>query len=161
MWKTGHSYIKAKMKETQALLAGEFSGHIFFKERWHGFDDGLYAAARLLEIISLREQTLDDILRAMPPSCSTPEIKVAVGETDKHTVIQTLIEKGNFPNGAKTTIDGLRVDFKQGWGLVRASNTAPELTLRFEAEDTESIDILKTLFKRELAKVAPTLALNF
>lgn len=161
MWKTGHSHMKAKMKETGALLAGEFSGHIFFKERWFGFDDGIYAAARLLEIMSLRDQSLDEMIEAMPPMVATPEIKIATDEEHKFTIIEKLIESGDFATGEKTTIDGLRVDFDKGWGLVRASNTTAALTLRFEAQNESGIEQLKTLFKRELQKVDRSLALGF
>lgn len=161
MWKTGHSHIKAKMRETGALLAGEYSGHIFFKERWYGFDDGVYAAARLMEIMSLRDQSLDDMLSAIPPLCSTPEIKVLVSEEDKFDIVNALIDKGDFSRGEKTTIDGLRVDFAKGWGLVRASNTAAALTLRFEAENEEAVQHMQALFKRELKKIDSSLELDF
>ncbi len=161
MWKTGHSHIKAKMRETEALLAGEFSGHIFFKERWFGFDDGIYAAARLLEIMSLRDQSLDDIIDAMPDMYATPEIKIPVTEESKFDIVEKLTAEGDFVAGEKTTIDGLRVDFAKGWGLVRASNTAPVLTLRFEASNENGIEQLKTLFKRELQKIDNTLPLDF
>ncbi len=161
IWKTGHSHIKAKMQETGALLAGEFSGHIFFKERWFGFDDGLYAATRLLEIMSLRDQSLDDMLAAMPETLATPEIKIAVAEDKKFKIIEKLIETGDFSNGEKIMIDGLRVDYAKGWGLIRASNTSPALTLRFEAQNEKGIEQLKTLFKRELKKVDESLPLDF
>lgn len=161
MWKTGHSHMKAKMSETGALLAGEFSGHIFFKERWFGFDDGIYAAARLLEIMSLRDQSLDEMIDAMPPMVATPEIKIAIDEEQKFAIIDKLIAEGDFAAGEKTTIDGLRIDFDKGWGLVRASNTAAALTLRFEAQNENGIEQLKTLFKRELQKVDRSLSLDF
>jgi phosphomannomutase/phosphoglucomutase len=161
MWKTGHSHIKAKMKETNALLGGEFSGHIFFKERWYGFDDGLYAAARLLEIMTLTGQTIDQLLEALPTRLSTPEIKIAVSEARKFIVMDTLVAQANFPGGQKTTIDGLRVDFANGWGLVRASNTAPVLTLRFEASDEAVLEQIKQQFKQALKKVDNALMLDF
>ncbi|MFT6221434.1 MAG: phosphomannomutase/phosphoglucomutase [Candidatus Endobugula sp.] len=161
MWKTGHSHIKAKMHETQALLGGEFSGHIFFKERWYGFDDGLYAAARLLELLTLAGQTLDELVDALPSRSSTPEIKLATTEEQKFIFIEQLIAKAEFPDGQRTTIDGLRVDFANGWGLVRASNTAPVLTLRFEAVDEEELEKIKQQFKNELIKIDSTLELNF
>jgi phosphomannomutase/phosphoglucomutase len=161
MWKTGHSHMKQKMLETGALLGGEYSGHIFIKERWYGFDDGLYTAARLLEIITLRDQSVDDVFAAFPMLPATPEIRVAVPEADKFKLIETLIVQGEFQNGKATTIDGLRVDFSKGWGLVRASNTGPELTLRFEAESEAVLDKLKLLFKRELKKIDKTLKLDF
>jgi phosphomannomutase/phosphoglucomutase len=161
MWKTGHSNIKAKMRETNALLAGEFSGHIFFKERWFGFDDGLYAAARLMEIMSLRDQSLDSMIAAMPELFITPEIKIAVADTDKFTLIDNIIENGNFGSGEKTLIDGLRVDFDTSWGLVRASNTSPAITLRFEADNTNDLIKVQSIFKREINKIDPTIILDF
>jgi len=149
------------MYETQALLGGEFSGHIFFKERWYGFDDGLYAAARLLEILTLTGQTLDELVDALPSRVSTPEIKLATTEEQKFIFINQLIGKAKFPNGQRTTIDGLRIDFSDGWGLVRASNTAPVLTLRFEASNEEALERIKQQFKDELVKVDAALILNF
>ena len=161
MWKTGHSPMKAKMIETGALIGGEYSGHIFIKDRWYGFDDGMYAMARLLEIITLRDQKIDDIFMAFPILPATPELKIAVPDAEKFALIQQLIEKGDFQNGKPTTIDGLRVDFSKGWGLVRASNTSAALTLRFEAESEEALEKIKLLFKRELLKVNPKLVINF
>ncbi len=160
MWKTGHSPMKAKMEETQALIGGEYSGHIFIKDRWYGFDDGIYAMARLLEIITLRDQKIDDIFAAFPQLYSTPEIKIAVPELDKFGLIKKLSEVGDFANGTITTIDGLRVDYTKGWGLVRASNTSPALTLRFEAESHDSLEKIQQIFKRELLKVDNRLTFN-
>lgn len=160
MWKTGHSPMKAKMEETQALIGGEYSGHIFIKDRWYGFDDGIYAMARLLEIITLRDQKIDDIFAAFPQLYSTPEIKIAIPELDKFGLIKKLGEIGDFANGTITTIDGLRVDYTKGWGLVRASNTSPALTLRFEAESQESLEKIQQIFKRELLKVDTRLTFN-
>lgn len=160
MWKTGHSPMKAKMEETQALIGGEYSGHIFIKDRWYGFDDGIYAMARLLEIITLRDQKIDAIFAAFPQLYSTPEIKIAIPELDKFGLIKKLSEIGDFANGTITTIDGLRVDYTKGWGLVRASNTSPALTLRFEAESHESLEKIQQIFKRELLKVDNRLTFN-
>ncbi len=160
MWKTGHSPMKAKMEETQALIGGEYSGHIFIKDRWYGFDDGIYAMARLLEIITLRDQNIDAIFAGFPQLHATPEIKIAIGDQDKFTLIKNLSAIGDFANGAITTIDGLRVDYTKGWGLVRASNTSPALTLRFEAESPEALEKIRHIFKRELIKVEPTLDLG-
>lgn len=160
MWKTGHSPMKAKMEETQALIGGEYSGHIFIKDRWYGFDDGIYAMARLLEIITLRDQKIDDIFAAFPQLYSTPEIKIAIPELDKFGLIKKLGENGDFANGTITTIDGLRVDYTKGWGLVRASNTSPALTLRFEAESLEALEKIQQIFKRELLKVDNRLTFN-
>jgi phosphomannomutase/phosphoglucomutase len=161
MWKSGHSHMKAKMKETSALLGGELSGHIFIKERWYGFDDGLYAAARVIEIMSLREQDLDSILENFPALPATPEIKIPVNESDKFALLQQLIRKGDFGEGRLTTMDGLRVDFPEGWGLVRPSNTSAALTLRFEAESEAALEKLVGRFKQQLAKLEPKLELNF
>ncbi|BFM04953.1 phosphomannomutase/phosphoglucomutase [Halioxenophilus aromaticivorans] len=161
MWKTGHANMKNKIQETGALLGGEYSGHIFIKDRWHGFDDGMFAAARLLEIMSLREQSLDDIFEAFPILPSSPEIRIPVPDEKKFAIIEKLIEFGDFQSGTASTIDGLRVDFAKGWGLARASNTGPELTLRFEGETEDVIEQLKMLFKRELEKVDANLNLDF
>lgn len=161
MWKSGHSHIKNKMLETGAMLGGELSGHIFFKERWFGFDDGVYSAARLLEIMSIRDQDLDSIFAAMPTSASTPEIRVAVPEDRKFSIVKALSENGEWGNGKVTTIDGVRVDFAKGWGLVRASNTSAALTLRFEADDAESLATVQHVFKQQLQLVDSGLKLPF
>lgn len=161
MWKTGHSPMKAKMVETGALIGGEYSGHIFIKDRWYGFDDGLYAMARLLEIITLRDQKVDDIFASFPPMVITPELKVAISDQAKFGLIEKLKAQGDFQNGAVTDIDGLRIDFPKGWGLVRASNTSPALTLRFEAETEEVLNKIKLLFKRELLKIDSSLSIEF
>jgi phosphomannomutase / phosphoglucomutase len=161
MWKTGHSPMKAKMVETGALIGGEYSGHIFIKDRWYGFDDGIYAMARLLEIITLRDQNIDDIFAAFPQLVITPEIKVPVSDATKFELVKKLAEQGDFQNANITSIDGIRVDYSKGWGLVRASNTSPALTLRFEAETPEALGIIQQIFKRELLKIDNSLALNF
>lgn len=161
MWKSGHSHIKNKMLETGAMLGGELSGHIFFKERWFGFDDGMYSAARLLEIMSIRDQDLDSIFAALPVSFSTPEIRIAVPEDKKFSIVKNLSENGEWGNGKITTIDGVRVDFAKGWGLVRASNTAAELTMRFEADDGDSLATVQNVFKQQLQLVDNTLRLPF
>lgn len=161
MWKTGHSPMKAKMIETGALIGGEYSGHIFIKDRWYGFDDGMYAMARLLEIITLRDQSIDEVFEAFPVLPCTPEFKIAVPDEEKVALIEQLIAQGDFAGGKKTTIDGLRVDFSKGWGLVRASNTSPALTLRFEAESEALLEKIQALFKRELQNIAPQLVIDF
>lgn len=161
MWKSGHSHIKNKMLETGAMLGGELSGHIFFKERWFGFDDGVYSAARLLEIMSIRDQDLDGIFAAMPTSSSTPEIRVVVPEDRKFPIVRALAENGEWGNGKVTTIDGVRVDFAKGWGLVRASNTSAALTLRFEADDPDSLATVQHVFKQQLQLVDSGLKLPF
>jgi phosphomannomutase/phosphoglucomutase len=161
MCKSGHSHIRNKMVETGAMLGGELSGHIFFKERWFGFDDGVYSAARLLEILSIRDESLDDIFSAFPVSASTPEIRIAVPEDKKFAIVKQLTDKGEWGNGKLSTLDGVRVDFAKGWGLVRASNTVAELTLRFEADDAESLATVQNVFKQQLQAVDGGLLLPF
>ncbi|MFO3704991.1 phosphomannomutase/phosphoglucomutase [Xanthomonas codiaei] len=166
MWKTGHSLIKSKMRETDAELAGEMSGHFFFKERWYGFDDGIYAAARLLEILAQREQTPSEVLDALPESVSTPEIKVPV-EGDAHALVARVVaraqagEESPFESARLSTIDGLRADFVDGWGLVRASNTTPILVLRFEADSEAALERIRALFRSELQALLPEHPLAF
>ncbi len=153
MWKTGHSLIKAKLKETGALLAGEMSGHIFFNDRWFGFDDALYSAARLLELLSLNMKSLDETMREIPELVSTPEINITVSEEEKFSIIETLKKIGVFNSGKVTTLDGIRVDYPHGWGLIRASNTTPVLVARFEAETVEEMQRIRQEFTLNLAKV--------
>ena len=138
MYKTGHSLIKAKMKEVGAPLGGEMSGHIFFKERWYGFDDGTYAGCRLLEIVS-RSADPSKVLDDLPTSFSTPELNVKCEEGEPHRVVEQLVKKASFPGAQVSTIDGLRVDWSDGFGLVRASNTTPVLVLRFEGHTEEAM----------------------
>ena len=161
MWKTGHSHMHNKMLESGAPVGGEFSGHLFFNDRWFGFDDALYAAARLLEIIGLREQSLDEIVASFPESVATEEIKVAMDEEQKDRFVERLASEGDFGDGAVITTDGLRVEYAEGWGLVRASNTSPALTLRFEAESRGEVERIQALFKRQLHLIDPTLAIPF
>ncbi len=153
MWKTGHSHMYNKIIESKAPLGGEYSGHIFFHDRWHGFDDGLYAAARLIEIISIREQGLDDIMASFETRFATPEIRVPVSEETKFGIVDKLLENTAFQDGKVSTIDGLRVDFPKAWGLVRASNTSPALTLRFEAESSEALEKIQSLFRQQLRSI--------
>ncbi|MEE9255483.1 MAG: phosphomannomutase/phosphoglucomutase, partial [Pseudomonadales bacterium] len=157
MWKTGHSHIKAKVKETGALLGGEFSGHIFFAERWYGFDDALYSAARLLEILGTEVTSAQEIFESFPATVATPEIKVAVTEESKFELIEQLKNKADFGDGSITTIDGIRVDYSDGWGLVRASNTSPCLTLRFEADTQEALKRIQEVFRSQLRETDPSL----
>ncbi|HEX7801139.1 MAG TPA: phosphomannomutase/phosphoglucomutase [Pseudoxanthomonas sp.] len=160
MWQTGHSLIKAKMRETGAELAGEMSGHFFFQERWYGFDDGLYSAARLLEILAARAETPSEVLNALPNALSTPEIKVPVSGSP-HEVVARFVASAQFEGARLTTIDGLRADWEDGWGLVRASNTTPILVLRFEADNKEALARIKDEFRAHLSKVAPEIAATF
>ncbi|MQT34434.1 phosphomannomutase/phosphoglucomutase [Pseudomonas helleri] len=161
MWKTGHSLIKKKMKATGALLAGEMSGHIFFKERWFGFDDGIYSAARLLEILSKQQQTAEELFETFPNDISTPEINIDVTDESKFSIIEALHDAQWGEAAELTSIDGMRVDYPQGWGLVRASNTTPVLVLRFEADTEAELQRIKDVFHAQLKRVAPDLQLPF
>ena len=161
MWKTGHSIVKAKLEESGALLAGEMSGHIFFKERWYGFDDGLYTAARLLEIIAKGNQTSSEVFAALPNSINTPELKLAIAEDKKFAFMQAFQNTVEFPNASMSKIDGVRAEFKDGWGLVRASNTSPYLILRFEADSKEALQRIQALFAEALLARDPTFKLPF
>jgi len=161
LWKTGHSLIKAKMKETGALLAGEMSGHTFFAERWYGFDDGLYAGGRLLEILS-KDGDASEVLRALPESLSTPELNVAVAEASAHAMIAHLAERASFPGAAEIIrIDGLRVEYSDGFGLARASNTTPVIVLRFEASDAKALARIQGEFRRVFNESLPGQPLPF
>ena len=160
MWKTGHSLVKAKMKETAALLGGEMSGHIFFKERWLGFDDGLYTAARLLEIFAKSNQTVSSMFEAIPNDVSTPELNIEVPDTEKFAIVDrvaSIIADQGLP---LSTIDGVRVDLDSGWGLIRSSNTTPNLVLRFEAESTEALEEIQSTILDALKQAEPTLELE-
>jgi phosphomannomutase/phosphoglucomutase len=159
---TGHSLIKAKMKETGALLAGEMSGHIFFKEKWFGSDDALYAGARLLEILTNTEECSALVFAQLPENVSTPEIAVDVTEDTKFKIMEDLVNNAQFNDALeKITIDGLRVEFTDGWGLIRASNTTPKLIMRFEAYDQQALQKIQLEFKQNILKVAPLLKLTF
>ncbi|WP_108447359.1 phosphomannomutase/phosphoglucomutase [Halomonas denitrificans] len=160
MWRTGHSLIKARMKETGAQLAGEMSGHIFFQERWYGFDDGLYAAARLLEILAKQDDGADAFFARYPQDLGTPEINIAVTDDNKFALVDRLAREGDFgEDGVKTTLDGIRVDYPDGWGLCRASNTTPVLVLRFEGKDEAALTRIRARFADALAQVSPELEL--
>jgi phosphomannomutase/phosphoglucomutase len=153
--------MKEKMIETGALLGGEFSGHVFFGERWYGFDDGMYAAGRLAEILSTHGDSLDDAIAKFPQTVNTPEILVPVEEHRKFQIVEQFAQQAEFVDGKVNTLDGVRVDFAQGWGLVRASNTTAALTARFEAADQGALDTIKEVFSSQLLKVDPDLDLNF
>ncbi|KPQ24382.1 phosphomannomutase/phosphoglucomutase [Halomonas sp. HL-93] len=159
MWRTGHSLIKARMKETGALLAGEMSGHIFFKERWYGFDDGLYAAARLVEILANYAGDADAYFDSFPQDIGTPEINITVTDSNKFNLVDKLAREGDFGDGIKTTLDGIRVDYPDGWGLCRASNTTPVLVLRFEGKNEAALTRIKAQFANALKNVDPALTL--
>lgn len=152
MWRTGHSLVKAKLKETGAPLAGEMSGHVFFKERWYGFDDGLYTGARLLEILS-RSTNPSSVLNALPDSTSTPELQLKLQEGENFSLIEKLRQHAQFDDAEEIiTIDGLRVEFADGFGLARASNTTPVIVMRFEADNTAALVRIQAQFKREVLK---------
>ncbi len=161
MWKTGHSLMKAKMKETGAELAGEMSGHFFFKERWYGFDDGIYAAARLLEILATSEQTPDALFATLPKGFSTPELNIAMAEGANQAFIERFRERAKFESARVATIDGVRADWPDGWGLVRASNTTPTLVLRFDADTPEALTRIQEIFRSQLLAVQADLVLPF
>jgi phosphomannomutase/phosphoglucomutase len=163
MTKSGHSWLKAGLEETGAPLAGEMSGHFFFKDRWGGFDDGLYAAARFLEILANSYgSTADDLFNDFPVRFSTPEIEIPVAEEEKKALIERLIVNSkSIPNAIVNTTDGLRVEFTESWGIVRASNTGSYLVARFEANNEESLQQVKEFFKDLLQKSDPMLLLSF
>jgi phosphomannomutase/phosphoglucomutase len=161
MWRTGHSLIKAKLKETGAPLAGEMSGHIFFKHRWYGFDDGLYAGARLLELAS-READPSAVLNALPNSASTPELQLATAEGENFALVERLQRDGRFAAAREiVTIDGVRAEYDDGFGLARASNTTPVVVLRFEADDDAALARIQAEFRRELLRLKPDARLPF
>jgi len=163
MWKTGHSLIKAKMKETGAQLAGEMSGHFFFRERWYGFDDGVYAAARLLEILAddPEGRTPEEIFATLPKGVSTPELHIPMQEGQNHPFIARFRERAQFDGARITTIDGLRADWSDGWGLVRASNTTPVLVLRFDADNATALKRIQDAFRTQILACDDTLQLPF
>lgn len=160
MWKTGHSLIKAKMKETGAALAGEMSGHTFFQERWFGFDDGLYAGARLLEILSQFDDP-STVLNALPDSVSTPEQHIQMQEGEPHALIAYLQETATFDDAEVLTIDGLRVEYTDGFGLMRPSNTTPVIVLRFEADNATALNRIQESFRAVILAAAPDVMLPF
>ncbi|MCK7592538.1 phosphomannomutase/phosphoglucomutase [Pseudomarimonas salicorniae] len=161
MWKTGHSLIKAKMRETAAELAGEMSGHFFFKERWYGFDDGIYAAARLLEILATDDRDPDEIFAELPDSVSTPELKVEMEEGEHYAFMERFREKARFEGAKVFTIDGVRADWSDGWGLVRCSNTTPCLVLRFDGDSEQALARIQETYREQLLAVDPKLKLPF
>jgi phosphomannomutase/phosphoglucomutase len=161
MWKTGHSLIKAKLAETGAALAGEMSGHTFFKERWYGFDDALYAGARLLEILS-RSHDASGVLNALPDAPSTPELQWKLAEGEPHALVARLQAAKPFPNAARTvTIDGVRAEYADGFGLARASNTTPVIVLRFEADTDAALRRIQQEFRAALQPLKPDAPLPY
>ena len=150
MWQTGHSLIKARMKQTGALLAGEMSGHIFFAEDWYGFDDALVAGARLLGIVSRFDGDADALFARYPSLCTTPEINIDVTDDNKFAIVKYLQEHASFGDGERCVIDGIRMDYTDGWGLCRASNTSPKLVLRYEAVNEEALARIRDLFEKNV-----------
>ena len=162
MWKTGHSFIKQKLKATEsALLAGEMSGHIFFKERWYGFDDALYTAARLLEIVAKDGRPTVELFNELPDTVNTPELNVQFAEGAHYVFMDALKQQAHFEGAEVNDIDGLRVDYPYGWGLVRPSNTTPVLVLRFEAETQRDLERVQEAFRVALLNVQSDLSLPF
>ena len=153
--KTGHTFIKQKIRETNALLGGEMSGHIFFNDRWPGFDDGIYAGARMLEIIANSEG--DDPFVTVPNMLSTPEINIPAADEEKFQIVKKFIENSNFNDAKIVSIDGIRVEFEKGWGLLRPSNTSPYLVLRFEAETNDDLNKIKEIFYLGLKSIKPNI----
>jgi phosphomannomutase/phosphoglucomutase len=161
LWKTGHSFVKSKMRETGALLAGEMSGHVFFKERWYGFDDGLYAGARLLEILS-RVADPSAVLEALPDAVSTPELQIKLKEGENYALIDKLQASARFTDARDVIrIDGLRVEYADGFGLARSSNTTPVIVLRFEADDEAALKRIQEDFRRVILGAKPDAELPF
>ncbi len=161
MWKTGHSFIKQKMIETGALLAGEMSGHIFFKEGWFGFDDAIYSAARLLAILSRETVSCEVVFRRFPDSVNTPEINIPMADDKKKKFVDAVIAAGDYFQGEIITMDGIRVNFSDGWGLLRCSNTTPCLVLRFEAKNKQALARIQQQFSAVMLQIEPDLVLPF
>lgn len=169
MWKTGHSIIKAKMKEEKAILAGEMSGHVFFADRYYGYDDAIYASCRLIEILVKQKQPLSSLLSDAPQTVVTPEIRVDCSDEQKFQLVAAMTKRlqdivttqdlstAQLPIRELITIDGVRARFDQGWGLIRASNTQPALVLRFEAETQEALSRIREYLESQLAEVSQTL----
>lgn len=161
MWKTGHSLMKAKLRETGAALAGEMSGHIFFAHRWFGFDDGLYSAARLLQILTLQSLSASELFSQLPQGVATSELEWTMDEGEPTRFMQRFINQAQFSDAESCTLDGLRVDYADSWGLVRASNTSPNIVLRFEGDNEDALVRIKTLFRRQILQLEPNARLPF
>jgi phosphomannomutase/phosphoglucomutase len=161
MWKTGHSLIKSKMKEVDAPLAGEMSGHIFFKERWYGFDDAMYAAARLVEILTNYDGKPVDAFAELPGGIATPELRLDMVETEHAGFMQALQDKMPFEGAEVVDIDGLRIEYADGWGLIRPSNTSPCLVMRFEADNQTAMERIQSEFRGAISQINPELQIPF
>ena len=161
MWKTGHSLVKAKLRETGAPIAGEMSGHVFFKDRWYGFDDGLYTGARLLELLT-RVSDPSKLLNDLPNSLSTPELQLKLEEGENFALIGRLQKEARFEGADEViTIDGLRVEYPDGFGLARSSNTTPVVVLRFEADSADALARIQDDFRRVILAAKPDAKLPF
>ncbi len=162
MCQSGHSRLKSKLRETGALLAGELSGHVIFQERWFGFDDALYAGARLLELLSLDPRRSAEVFASLPDAVGTPELLLPLAEGEAQAIVERIVALADRLDGVTVnTVDGLRAEFDRGWGLVRASNTQPALSFRFQGNDAEALEMIQGLFRRLMDRVAPDLALPF
>ena len=161
MSRTGHSFIKSRLRETGAPLAGEMSGHVFFADRWYGFDDALYAGVRLVQILMRSGEPMARVFARFPSMTGTPELRMAVGEGEQARLVEALLGSDRFADAKKTTIDGFRADFPDGWGLIRASNTEPSLVLRFEGADGAALERIREKFRQALLCIDPSLELPF
>lgn len=161
MYRTGHSVLKNRLYETGAVLAGEMSGHIFFNDRWRGFDDGIYTGARLVEILANTDKDADALFAELPEGVATPEINIKVSEAQKFELIEQLKAAVHFPNAEIITLDGIRVEFPEGWGLVRASNTSAMLTTRFEADSEEALVSIQQRIGQLIRQVAPAIEVPY
>ncbi|HLT64077.1 MAG TPA: phosphomannomutase/phosphoglucomutase [Pseudohongiella sp.] len=157
MSRSGHSFMKQSMQETGAVVGGEFSAHVFIKDRWYGYDDGLYVAARFLELLAGSQQSAEDMLRSLPSSIVTPELRIDVDETRKFVLMEQLAKLADIPRARINRLDGIRADFEDGWGLIRASNTTPALLLRFEATSRQALLRIQETFRQLLQQVDPRL----
>lgn len=161
MSRSGHSFMKKSMQESQAVVGAEFSAHVFIKDRWYGYDDGLYVAARFLELVSRGNESAEQMLQSLPRSIVTPELRIEVGDERKFQLMDRLMKLASFPQGTINILDGIRVDFADGWGLIRASNTTPALLLRFEARSRKSLRAIQAMFRDLLLQADGMLELDF
>lgn len=161
MSRSGHSFMKQSMHESEAVIGAEFSAHVFIRDRWYGYDDGVYAAARFLELLSRQAHSADTLLQALPRSIVTPELRIDVSEDRKFQLMERIKALASFPQGQLNVLDGVRVDFADGWGLIRASNTTPALLLRFEARSRQSLQAIQAMFRELLMQVDNRLVLGF
>ena len=161
MSRSGQAFIQEKMLQAEALLAGDLAGHLFFVERWYGFDDAPYAMARLLEILATASSGFGDIVAALPQSRSTPAIHIALESKIRKKIMRALVSNADFPGARITTLDGLRVDYADGWGLVHNSTTESALSLRFEGNDDASLERVKGVLRKAIADAEPGIDLPF